>query len=210
MFSNISQWATRIPRFFLPSDPEQRDFESIFEGLDLSYSPDRRFMRHPRNNITLCEDPRMGTVSYPVGDTINRNRASINRMGENIALMLKKIYSTDKEINLVCTGSSGAIIAALVSDKIKNLNKIIHVPKNNETMHRTLQDSIRSEDLDMINILVDDVIESGETIRCMLKEFEDFNIRINGICVTGKFNYLKFRCNPTPYDFVICTNYILD
>lgn len=104
-------------------------------------------------------------ITYPVGDNIIYNLPIIKDMGKKIkSVLIKEKIPFDKRINLICSGSSGAIIAAIISTilckQYKEIN-IYHIKKNNEKSH---SDGYKGSDFIGYNIVVDDLISTGKTM----------------------------------------------
>jgi hypothetical protein len=130
-------------------------------------------------------------LAYPVGEGIHYNKPIIKQMIEAFSKLeeLKNV-----ELNLICRGSSGAIIATMFSLFLPNITKIVHIKKDGEDSHDScvwLKPSAK-------NIIVDDFISQGNTLNAiydkLIKVYDD-TIIIDCVCVTGrnKLNKLKFR-----------------
>jgi adenine/guanine phosphoribosyltransferase-like PRPP-binding protein len=118
-------------------------------------------------------------VGYPMGIHVQKNLLMINKLIKELKLM----YPTQK-LNIWCRGSSGAIIAAIISSKIKDC-AIYHIKKEQEHAHQNSY-WIRK---DGTNIIVDDLISSGQTIKAILKAFSDMregNEKLYCLCILGE------------------------
>ncbi len=117
-------------------------------------------------------------INYPVGDNILESIPKIMKMIEGFESIQE---FKGKFVNLICRGSSGAIIAAFFAANLKHNNlKIVHVKKEGESSHCT---SYLHEGHNAINVIVDDFIFSGETLNTIAKWVgSDF---IDCVCVTG-------------------------
>lgn len=103
----------------------------------------------------------------------------------------------DKTVNLICRGSSGAIIAGIFSISIPNKNKIIHIKKRGEASH---SESAWLGGAMEINLIVDDFMCSGETLNAIYEALQsanrDKNIKIDCLCLSGKVEMYKLRFRP--------------
>lgn len=120
-------------------------------------------------------------MSYPVGLNLMSNIEIIKLMSKK----LDTLYS-GQEIIFWTRGSSGAIIASVAATFLKhNECYINHVKKEGETSHSTNQLRIDSKS---INIIIDDFICTGETIRKMIDVFNscyDVDKEIDCLCISG-------------------------
>lgn len=128
-------------------------------------------------------------IYYPVGSHIQYNISLI----EQLAKVLKKVYKNE-HINLICTGSSGAIVAGIIALNIPN-SEIHHVRKEGENAHRgTFINNIFA--IDCVNVIVDDFISTGKTMERIynsLCEVHGKDIKIHCVCVTGEMKPLPFE-----------------
>lgn len=104
-------------------------------------------------------------ISYPVGSNISEAIEFIDNAF--LSIYINELFK-DKDINLWCRGSSGAILAGLLSSKFIGMNeyksiKIIHVKKSGESAHGHDISEFNS-DTPAYNIIVDDFCATGETI----------------------------------------------
>ena len=76
-------------------------------------------------NLNLDE----GELTYPIGNYIQKNLPIIKALSNAI-----KELNIQSRIVLCCMGSSGAIIAAIVSSEIPN-STIYHIKKDGEHAH---------------------------------------------------------------------------
>lgn len=133
-------------------------------------------------------------IKYPTGENIQRNMPIILQMIDKI----KKINRKRKILNLWCMGSSGAIIAGIISSQISN-TVICHIKKNGEDSHTTTVPQYYYDD--GINLIVDDFISTGSTINTIAKKMGEESIPIQGVCVSCSVNANDLSFNP---DFIIC------
>tara|TARA_R110002073_G_scaffold144403_5_gene296514 strand:+ start:2542 stop:2988 length:447 start_codon:yes stop_codon:yes gene_type:complete len=134
-------------------------------------------------------DPRLTMLNYPIGENLSKNLEGIGIMSE---IIQDQYQGTG--LNIWCRGSSGSIIAAIIAkDYIDKggLAKICHVKKDREYSH---SDSICYEK-DFINIIVDDFVCSGETIRAIysVQQNTTKNRKVDSIIVTGTYEGRDFR-----------------
>ena len=101
-------------------------------------------------------------MNYPIGPNIKVNLPIINNMYRYI-----KEKFPEGTITIWCRGSSGAIIAGIISSKLKGRARVVYVSKPNEKRHDTLSPYIYSKGYD---IIVDDFVCTGETINKIINE----------------------------------------
>lgn len=116
-------------------------------------------------------------ISYPVG----LNMASAMSFVKEV---YKFIRDNDdfrgRDINLLCTGSSGSIIASLLFAELDQENVFVcHIKKDGENSHSG--DNFRLGSLDDINVIIDDFSSSGSTIEKIYSKIKQHNsdIEIN-------------------------------
>lgn len=122
---------------------------------------------------------------YPVGSNITN---AIN-LAKNAAIIFNKMkeYNSKQPINIWCRGSSGAILAALFALYIKKKRDvyICHVKKEGESSHITQPCPASNA----INIIIDDFISSGETIRAIKKKMEsNSHYNVDCLIVGGQYS----------------------
>ena len=76
-------------------------------------------------------------MNYPIGPNIKINLPIINNMYRYI-----KEKFPEGTITIWCRGSSGAIIAGIISSKLKGRARVVYVSKPNEKRHDTLSWSL--------------------------------------------------------------------
>lgn len=106
------------------------------------------------------------SICYPVGSNISKNMPLINEAVAEFCRMEKVALSSYRgTIHLICTGSSGAIIAALAYPIVSSATmanvRISHVKKAGEDSHSPSVPGF--EDGDMA-IFIDDFIHTGKTV----------------------------------------------
>lgn len=131
-----------------------------------------------------------GSTSYPIGLHILSNIPVINNMADAIGSVCKEYYPEKNSIDLYCKGSSGAIISAIVSNVlINNYGKTVfihHIKKDGEQSHdyNTINDG-RLKMHQSVNIIIDDFIATGNTIRSIVEKLKPHCNMIDILCVTG-------------------------
>ena len=105
---------------------------------------------------------KLQTMDYPVGPNIKVNLPVINNMYRYI-----KEKFPEGIITIWCRGSSGAIIAGIISSKLKGRARVAYVSKPNEKRHDKLSAHMYSSGY---NIIVDDFVCTGETINKIINE----------------------------------------
>lgn len=145
---------------------------------------------------TFIMNPKAPMMSYPVGDEISYNKPIIAEM---IKSFIEIEEFKDKFVNLICMGSSGAIIATIFSMTIPNENKILHIKKDGEQSHGQ---SIFGRYKEGLYVIVDDFIATGSTMEKIYKRVCDADVEVNPvidcICVSGYFNKLQHFGNSKP------------
>jgi len=132
-------------------------------------------------------------VDYPVGHYISK---AYNYIEFASKIFLYENKDHEITINLWCMGSSGAILASLFSERMKQKQikcRICHVKKKGERSHSNYFPSISTKD---INIIIDDFITTGDTVNTIYKKFTDNNPRLEIdwliVCRTVYQSTLKF------------------
>jgi len=125
-------------------------------------------------------------IIYPVGIYIMDNLNTIKSMADAIYLVVNEYYYDCKKIELVCKGSSGAIIAGIVcnilTEKYDKTVNICHIKKEGENSHSgtNLPGYCRG-----IVVVIDDFISSGCTILSILEKLHERDIlNIEILCVS--------------------------
>ena len=145
-------------------------------------------------------------INYPVGSYIQHNLPIIEKMANKLHHLYGK---NDAQINLWCSGSSGAIIASLVAQKFENAT-ILHVKKEQEASHSNNEFFISSY-ITVINIIVDDFVQTGSTINRIRMAMKNSRTGLNIDCIAlgervpegSKTAMLLKTFNP---DTVVCIN----
>jgi hypoxanthine phosphoribosyltransferase len=140
-------------------------------------------------------------IDYPVGDHIQKNIPIINNMGVRIkSILIEKKLESDDQINLICSGSSGAIISSIIATILykdfKGVN-IRHIKKDGESSHAAdnYKSHFYSSYFNGFNIIVDDFICSGDTMKRIFSKIKD-DIQIDIIAISkinnGCENIIEF------------------
>lgn len=134
-----------------------------------------------------------GNINYPVGHNLDVNIPLIKKM----ATKIKEIYPTEC-IDLWCRGSSGTIIASIIASTIE-INNIQYVRRENESDSHSC--GISNTESNVINIIVDDFICSGNTIKAIIQKMKQYYVTPHALCVTG--NVSLYSIGYTSFDVVI-------
>jgi len=119
-------------------------------------------------------------LGYPVGETLPHHLHKIKQLAE---LINSKGYT---DLGIVCTGSSGAIIATAVACYLQETPKIYYIKKKYERNHGH---GISMAKYRSTLIFVDDFISSGATVQHVIKQLKLKLIpQIQAIYVFDKYN----------------------
>ena len=120
-------------------------------------------------------------MNYPIGPNIKVNLPIINNMYRYI-----KEKFPEGTITIWCRGSSGAIIAGIISSKLKGRARVAYISKPNEKRHDLVSPYKYSVGY---NIIVDDFICTGKTIDDIIKKSDrkKFDLLIVSGVVTKEF-----------------------
>ena len=125
-------------------------------------------------------------LNHPIGEDFAHNLPYILKMADVL-----KEQKFDK-LGLVCTGSSGAIIATVIAQQLTPIPKIIYLRKSGESGHsHFLQDHLaKVEDL----VIVDDFVCTGSTCSKIRLELIDLGREsVRGLCLSGSANVEELR-----------------
>lgn len=132
-------------------------------------------------------DDRLKKISYPAGPKIKETI----KVGKIMAKVLAKVYP-GQSLRLICSGSSGAIHAAVIStNRCVKVMEIIHIKKDGEYANNNSHEVGSQSIGKCINVIVDDFICSGGTVERIWKKFHEANNRtemISGVIVCGGVN----------------------
>ena len=142
-------------------------------------------------------------MNYPVGLNLMSNMKIIKLMARKLNLLYGK---TGKEIIFWTRGSSGAIIASVTATFLKhNECYINHVKKEGESSHSSNQMRV---DANSINIIIDDFICTGDTIKKIIEAFNSnytygSDKKIDCLCISDSINKeLSFL---DKFDSIVCS-----
>lgn len=122
-------------------------------------------------------------VQYPVTSAMDLTLELTNKMA-NILLSIIKSDKTRSHVNIWCRGSSGAVIAALIAQKLINCDlnvRICHVKKDGEDSHSS---GVSYYDFNnIINIIVDDFCATGATLNAIYAKMIKARIVPQILCI---------------------------
>ncbi len=107
--------------------------------------------------VTIHIPHGISSTEYPLGVYIQNNKEKIKQL---INCFMGIPEFKECGINLVCRGSSGAIIASMFSMMIPNNHRIVHVKKDGESSHN----DCCKINKDWKIVIVDDFISLGYMI----------------------------------------------
>lgn len=118
-------------------------------------------------------------MNYPIGQNLSRNQNTIQKM----AIVIRR--QKYKNLGLVCTGSSGVVIATAIALQLNPIPPVFYIKRKYERSHHHSMSDLGHKTL----VFVDDFISTGTTVKHvknMLKQFG--RNQIQGICM-GNFEY---------------------
>jgi hypothetical protein len=142
-------------------------------------------------------------VNYPFGPNIKENIPYVKIIAEEFTTFWNNLPLQEKKsqkINILCRGSSGAMMAALFSAEIIEWAtvKISHIKKIGEDAHN----NDLSVSPDHFVIIIDDFISSGATVNAIYDQFlAEVDTRIDLLCVTGNVYEKDIRFKPK---YIMC------
>lgn len=114
-------------------------------------------------NTIIARNDRYNGLRYPVGGTPARD---IREFATSASAEIAKLFP-GRNVYLICRGSSGTILATAIQMMLStNECYIWHIKKEGEVSHGDSDRPRRMEKA--VNIVVDDFISSGETIRAIV------------------------------------------
>ena len=110
-------------------------------------------------------------LTYPVGININQIIFYIKEVMK--CIIDNEVFKNVHYINIWCTGSSGAILSALLAEKItfhysSITVRIYHIKKEGEHSHNGNFEKLFIDN-DMYNIVIDDFVSTGDTLQRIQK-----------------------------------------
>ena len=126
-------------------------------------------------------------MNYPFGEYLQQNLSNVNGM----AKIIKSLNQPD--VLLCCRGSSGAMVSALVAQKMpKGTCKIAHFKKDGESAHHMSNASLFYDDPYIV--IIDDFSITGETIKEIYKGIRKYTTKkIDCVCVDYISYELEFE-----------------
>ena len=109
------------------------------------------------------------SIGYPLGVDMKLTIYHATKMAEAFNLIAE--YK-DKNLNIFCRGSSGAMLAAIFTSALNwpNYIKVHHIKKEGENSHSSNSFSILNN---AVSIIIDDLICTGKTIKEILTYVPD-------------------------------------
>jgi phosphoribosylpyrophosphate synthetase len=149
--------------------------------------------------------------SYPVG----ADTKTLTRTSKIYSDMLMEVYD-GRDIYLLCTGSSGSMIAGGICVFHPNIRKIIYIYKNDEPHHCTDMQGLEvlTNDTKKAIVFVDDFVETGASILRVVDYVAKANeinpyISLDAVLVSGVvYNSLSLKRSDVVIDTLICAEYI--
>lgn len=115
---------------------------------------------------------KVANVTYPIGGEFNDNFDYIREAARTLHTVVDK----DKDIALVCRGTSGCIIAGAVGYILKKKGRkvTIVISRKSKNTHGDNMDRYYKILKGAVPVVIDDFISSGDTIGEILKDLDDF------------------------------------
>lgn len=134
-----------------------------------------------RKVVKISDDKKL--TPYPIGENIIQNIP----IAQEFANALKNEFN-ERDIVLVCMGSSGAILATLVATYLPNVICILHLKKDGEFSH-SFGGYLPPSSFHALNIIIDDSICTGATLMRTYKQFKLYNPEstVHGLIVSGGY-----------------------
>lgn len=141
-------------------------------------------------------------IPYPVGRTMSITKEIVSEM----SLKLKEIYPNKSEpLIFLVRGSSGAILAGIITSMMSEYDniEIMHIKKHGESSH---SGNYYRFDKQYKSIILDDFIESGETVNSIYNSVieDNKNLTIDTLCVSGSVFIERLCFKPNN---LICSRY---
>lgn len=141
-------------------------------------------------------------IPYPVGRAMSITKEIVSEM----ALLLKEIYPNKSEpLMFLVRGSSGAILSGIIISMMSEYDniEIMHIKKHGESSH---SGNYYRFDKQYKTIILDDFIESGETVNSIYNSVteDNKNLTIDTLCVSGSVFIEKLCFKPNN---LICSRY---
>lgn len=141
-------------------------------------------------------------IPYPVGRAMSITKEIVSEMTSK----LREIYPNKSEpLMFLVRGSSGAILAGIITSMMSEYEniEIMHIKKHGESSH---SGNYYRFDKQYKSIILDDFIESGETVNSIYNSVneDNKNITIDTLCVSGSVFIEKLYFKP---NHLICSRY---
>ena len=141
-------------------------------------------------------------IPYPVGRAMSITKEIVSEM----ALLLKEIYPNKSEpLMFLVRGSSGAILSGIITSMMSEYDniEIMHIKKHGESSH---SGNYYRFDKKYKTIILDDFIESGETVNSIYNSVteDNKNLTIDTLCVSGSVFTARLCFKPNN---LICSRY---
>jgi len=130
--------------------------------------------------MKIIQIPFSKELEYPVSQNMLEAINFINV----VTPRLKKLIGNQK-LNIWCRGSSGAILAALLVNKLKTNDCLIfHIKKEGESSHSSNNFGDLTSNRKALNIVIDDFVYTGKTLQA-IKEVLFENAFMVNILITS-------------------------
>lgn len=138
---------------------------------------------------------------YPVGEYLKNSMDYIAEIAPLVQEQVKHL-----SINFWVQGSSGAILAALLSNKLTNYCNILHVKKEGEVSHNSNAFGMYGKYHTNLNIIIDDFSISGSTLNRIWEEASKTVCSINYLII-NHLGALGWNINFVPNNLIIRENH---
>jgi orotate phosphoribosyltransferase-like protein len=119
-------------------------------------------------------------MAHPIGANLSYNLPIIMDM---VKLLRQNKFTN---LGLVCTGSSGAIIATVIAQQLEKIPLIIYLRKPGENGHSHLNTNNLNNVIDIV--VVDDFISTGSTINNIIEQLKQLGKnKAKGLCLSGDY-----------------------
>jgi adenine/guanine phosphoribosyltransferase-like PRPP-binding protein len=123
-----------------------------------------------------------GAINYPISTNFICTKSIFPLMANKIT----ELFPNAEQFNLIARGSSGAIIASALALLLNTPCTIQYIRKENESHHWGPNALIYANDT---NIIVDDLICTGETMHAILDGFKEItNLKIHAVAITTRLD----------------------
>jgi orotate phosphoribosyltransferase-like protein len=143
-------------------------------------------------------------VDYPIGIGMNQAIKAAKAMAEKLVEIVNGLDEV-KDVNLLCRGSSGSVLSALVSsfivDKIEGDVIISYVHKEKEQSHEPGTARLYPDDF---IVIVDDFTCTGNTLEVLYQALKDYaGVTPNCVCMVQVATCIFNEDYPAP-EYLIC------